>query len=155
MRLEFLFLGKTKNKYCAALVEEYHKRIRHQVQAEIIIIKEKKNSSRQPERIMEQEGEQLLRQIPDHAFLVALDVKGRELSSEKLAGQLSQWEGRAVKSVSFIVGGPYGLTKAVLDRADLILSLSRMTFPHDLARVMLLEQIYRAYGIKAGSGYHK
>jgi len=86
---------------------------------------------------------------------VVLDPGGRQLSSEEFAGMVENWEGQGRQVVSFIIGGPDGLSPAVIARADLLLSLSRMTFTHEMARLLLLEQLYRAYSIKAGTKYHK
>jgi 23S rRNA (pseudouridine1915-N3)-methyltransferase len=102
-----------------------------------------------------EEGKQLLSKIEKKAFVVALDPTGSALTSEQLAEKIELWENQAYPIIIFLIGGPTGLSNEVQERADFILSLSQMTFTHEMARFILLEQLYRAFSIKAGSKYHK
>ncbi|MEW6500537.1 MAG: 23S rRNA (pseudouridine(1915)-N(3))-methyltransferase RlmH [Thermodesulfobacteriota bacterium] len=155
MRFEFLFFGKPKAAYLATGIDDFAGRLRHYAEISIKILKEQKGNDREAERVLAKEGEELLRHIAKGSHVVALDVGGREYSSEQLAETITRWEGQGITQVAFLIGGPLGLAPAVRERADLLLSLSRLTFTHDLARLLLLEQLYRAYTIKAGTGYHK
>ena len=112
--------------------------------------KRKHNSS-----LKEEEGDLLLRSIPRGALIVALDSRGIQLTSESFSKKIENWEIRGTKQVSYLIGGPDGLSQKVTDSADLLLSLSRMTFTHEMVRLFLIEQLYRAYTIKAGEKYHK
>lgn len=156
VKLEFLFPGKTRESYLAAGIEDFHKRLRHYAQADIKIIKGKKWSNKEPEaKIKEEEGGLLLAGVQQPSLIIALDRAGHQVSSEDLAALLTQWEEQGRRSVSFLIGGPLGLSETVLRQAEMTLALSRMTFTHEMARLLLLEQVYRAYSIKAGTGYHK
>jgi len=155
VRFELLFSGKPKAAYLAAGIDDFAGRLRHYADVSVKILKERKGNDREAERVLAKEGEELLRHIAKGGYVVALDVVGREYSSEQLAEVITNWEGQGINQVTFIIGGPQGLAPAVRQRADLLLSLSRFTFTHDLARLLLLEQLYRAYTIKAGTGYHK
>lgn len=155
MRFEFLFPGKPKAAYLAAGIDDFAGRLRHYTEITVKILKEQKGNDRESERLLAKEGTELLRHVGKGVYLVALDVGGRAFSSEELAECITRWEHQGISQVSFIIGGPLGLSPAVRERADLLLSLSRLTFTHDMARLLLLEQLYRAYTIKAGTGYHK
>ena len=122
---------------------------------ELVEIKVKNSSARSDSEIKAQESSQLDRRATEGSYRIALDSRGQQLSSEKFAALITELENRAVKNVSFIIGGPLGLAEEQLHKADLVLSLSTMTFTHDMTRLILLEQIYRAYTIKAGTSYHK
>lgn len=157
MRLIFLFLGKTREPFFAEGIDEYSGRLAHYVPVEIKVIKERKGTGANlpAAELKKEEGLLLARNVQQPTLLVALDERGRALSSVALAEQLGQWENQGQKSVTFLLGGPSGLSPEILRTSDLVLSLSAMTFPHEMARLVLLEQVYRAYTIKAGSGYHK
>lgn len=155
MRFEFLFFGKPKAAYLATGIDDFVGRLGHYAEISIKTLKEQKGNDREGERVLAKEGEELLRHIAKGSYVVALDVGGREYSSEQLAEVITRWEGQGVNQVTFVIGGPLGLAASVRERADLLLSLSRLTFTHDLARLLLVEQLYRAYAIKAGTGYHK
>lgn len=154
MRLELLFPGKTKEAYLKKGIDDFSERLSHYVKTDFKIIKDR-SGSQDTARAMRLEGEQLLENCSKSAWVVVLDPGGRQLSSEEFAGMVENWEGQGRQVVSFIIGGPDGLSPAVIARADLLLSLSRMTFTHEMARLFLLEQLYRAYSIKAGTKYHK
>lgn len=154
MRLEFVFPGKTKESYLIEGIEDFRKRLGHYVKTDFRIIKDR-GGSKDPVRAKMYEGEQLLEYCSKSSFKVALDPQGKELTSEDLASLVGKWENQGRQVISFIIGGPEGLSRAVLDCADMVLSLSKMTFTHEMARLLMLEQLYRAYSIKAGSKYHK
>lgn len=116
-------------------------------------VKRKKGWTEVQER--QEEGRVLLASLPPITVKVVLDSSGKQLSSEELAVLISRWEQEGRKQASFLIGGPTGHSQDVLDQADFLLSLSRMTFTHDMVRLFLLEQLYRAYTIKAGEKYHK
>ena len=156
MRYEFLFLGKTREKYLELGILDFHKRLSRYVEIDIRVLKEKKAGEGQPEsKLKEQEGNLLLSRISPGALVVALDPGGRMLASEELAAQLAQWETAGRRIISFVIGGHLGLPPEVLSRADFVLSLSLMTFTHEMTRLFLFEQLYRARTILAGTGYHK
>jgi 23S rRNA (pseudouridine1915-N3)-methyltransferase len=108
-----------------------------------------------PAELMRREGEKLRQALPDTDRLVALDVTGKQMDSEAFAGLLGGWRDDGIRELAFVIGGANGLDAALLDRADMRLSLGRMTWPHMLARVMLAEQLFRAASILAGHPYHK
>ncbi|OGR07075.1 MAG: hypothetical protein A2511_11125 [Deltaproteobacteria bacterium RIFOXYD12_FULL_50_9] len=156
MRYELLFLGKTREKYLEQGIEDFYKRLSRYVEIDIRVLKERKAGGSEPAAVVkEQEGRVLLSRITPGALLVALDPGGRQLDSEELAKQLDQWEQDGRRLISFLIGGHLGLTSEVLARADFVLSLSRMTFTHEMTRLLLFEQLYRARTILAGTGYHK
>ena len=155
MRLELLFLGKTREAYLASGIKDYLKRLSHYIKVEIITVKEGKIKKGESENIIiEKESRSLLQNVQG-SYFVCLDRTGKQLDSLQLAGQLQNWEMQGLKKISFIIGGPLGLSADILKKADLVLSLSRMTFTHEMARLLLMEQLYRACTIKAGEKYHK
>ena len=153
MKHQVLLLGKIKDTFIEEGVKEYFGRLQHYTKIELCYLKAKgkKNSV----LTTEQEGDLLLANVPSGSTVVVLDVAGKMLSSEDLADQISRWENRSIKEICFIIGGPLGLSREVIAAADLRLSFSRMTFTHDMVRLLLIEQLYRAYTIKAGEKYHK
>jgi 23S rRNA (pseudouridine1915-N3)-methyltransferase len=156
VRFEFLFLGKTGEKFLAAGIDHFLARLRHYVTLEVRTIKEKKWSPQETEdRIRDEEGKLLQARINRPSLVVALDPGGRQLSSEELAALLAKWQNEGQRSISFLIGGPLGLSSRLIAEADLVLALSRMTFTHEMARLLLMEQLYRACTILAGTGYHK
>ena len=137
LRITLLCVGRMKEKYFAEALREYGKRLRRYCAFELTELQERGGA--------EKEGAELLARIPAGAYVVALCVEGRALSSTELASLLGEKSLAGVSRLCFIVGGSEGLSDAVKERADLRLSMSEMTFPHHLARVMLAEQIYRAF----------
>lgn len=152
---ELVFLGKTKEDFIAAGIAEYAARLQHYTRLSLQVLKERKHNGVSGSAAIEAEGDLFLAAIPAGAVSVALDVGGQQLSSEKFAALIDGWEQRGVKKASYLIGGFAGLAPKVLARADFRLSLSAMTFTHDMARLLLVEQLYRAYTIKAGENYHK
>ncbi|MBU1565388.1 MAG: 23S rRNA (pseudouridine(1915)-N(3))-methyltransferase RlmH [Proteobacteria bacterium] len=154
MKHELLFLGKIKEKFIADGVEEYASRLRHYTSLSITLIKEKGKMRGQLSAI-DLEGALLLQAVPPGSMVVVLDSRGKQFSSEALSRQIDEWEMKGIKQVCYLVGGPEGHSSNVVQAADLLLSLSLMTFTHDMTRMLLVEQLYRAYTIKAGEKYHK
>jgi len=159
MNLTIISVGKLKEKYLKEGINEYLKRLSKYAKVEIIEVPDEKApenlSQREEENIKDKEGQNILKHIKDNMFVVALDIQGKHLSSEEFAQFLSQRAIEGKSSIAFIIGGSIGLSKSVLNRADFKLSFSKMTFPHQLMRLILLEQIYRAYRIISGEPYHK
>ena len=155
VRIELVFLGKTREKYLAAGIEDFIKRLSRYTRLEIKIIKDKQQQKKLSEnKVKENEGRDLLAAVKS-SYLVCLDRTGKKIDSEGLARQIKKWEMQGRKSVCFLIGGPLGFAPAVLKQADLVLSFSPMTFTHEMIRLLLLEQLYRAYTINAGEKYHK
>ncbi len=159
MKITVLTVGKIKEKYFTAAIAEYSKRLSRYCKLEIIEVADEKTPDKAPEainlQIKEKEGERLLANIKDDAYVIALAIEGKELSSEQLAQKISQLTLNGKSHLVFIIGGSLGLSEAVMKRADYKLSFSPMTFPHQLMRVILLEQVYRAFKINTGEPYHK
>jgi len=152
MKHELIFLGKTKDNFIAQGIENYASRLKHYSQVSVKTLKEKKTGG---QANIEEEGRQLLDAVPGGWLTVALDSRGRQYTSEDFAELISGWEQRGVKGVCYLIGGPTGLSPEVVEGADVCLSLSKMTFTHDMVRMLLMEQLYRAYTIKNGEKYHK
>ena len=155
LRFEMLFLGKTKEAYLAAGIRDYARRLAYYVQTDIVTIKEKKHQKGEPENLRIETESQNLLQSAKGTYVVCLDRGGIGIDSLELAAWLQRWEMQAQKKISFIIGGPLGLSSDSLKWADLVLSLSPMTLTHEMTRLLLLEQLYRACTIKAGEKYHK
>ena len=155
MRLELLFLGKTKEPYLAAGIGDYVKRLSHYLKLEIKTVKEGRIKKGEPEKFLIEKESAILLQSVQGDYLVCLDRTGKQMDSVALAKQLERWEMMGPKKISIVIGGPLGLSATILKKADLVLSLSSMTLTHEMARLLLLEQLYRACTIKAGEKYHK
>lgn len=147
MKIELICVGTLKEKYWKAAVEEYKKRLTAYGNLSIVEIKEAPS----PER----EGASILLKIKERSFVIALDIRGKSMSSEAFASYMSHLALHGKSHITFIIGGSNGLSGDVLKRADLRLSFSEMTYPHQLMRVILLEQIYRSYKINNNEIYHK
>jgi 23S rRNA (pseudouridine1915-N3)-methyltransferase len=155
MKLDLLLLGKTKDAYIEQGIQEYSGRLKHYTSINLTTLKVKKKKGWTDEQARQEEGRVLLGSVPPAAVKIVLDSGGKQITSEELAALISKWEQEGRKQASFLIGGPTGHSKEVLQQADCLLSLSRMTFTHDMVRLFLLEQLYRAYTIKAGEKYHK
>lgn len=159
MKITVIAVGKIKEKFYTDAIAEYSKRLSRYCRLEIIQVADEKTpdgaSEGQERQIKEKEGSRILAQIKDGAYVIALAVQGTMLSSEQLAGKLNQLGIAGQSQIVLIIGGSLGLSDEVLKRADYHLSFSPMTFPHQLMRVILLEQIYRSYRIISGEPYHK
>jgi 23S rRNA (pseudouridine1915-N3)-methyltransferase len=147
LHVTFLCVGKMKEKYLAEALEEYRKRLTRFCLFEVTELPECGS--------LEKEGAALLPRIPSGAFPVALCVEGKSMTSEGLAALMQERALAGISRICFIIGGSEGLAGTVKERAEILLSLSEMTFPHHLARVMLAEQVYRAFTILQGCRYHK
>lgn len=159
MNLTILCIGKLKERYWTEAVCEYSKRLSRCCDLSVEELKEEKApqnpSLAEEEAVKQEEGRRMLSRIREHSFVIALDVRGKALSSEDLASQMEQLAVEGNSSLTFLIGGSLGLSEAVLSRADFRLSFSRMTFPHQMMRVILLEQIYRSFKIIRKETYHK
>jgi 23S rRNA (pseudouridine1915-N3)-methyltransferase len=155
LRLELLFLGKTKEKYLATGIDDYARRLSHYLKVEIKTLKEGKTKKGKPGKFLIEEESNTLMKNVQGSYLVCLDRTGIEMDSLALAAQFGRWEMQGLKKISFVIGGPLGLSEAILKKANLVLSISQMTFTHEMTRLFLLEQLYRACTIKAGEKYHK
>ena len=158
-RVTLLCVGKLKEKFYIEAAAEYQKRLSRFCKLEIVELPEERlpedPSPAQIEGALFKEAERIRAKLPPSCTLAALCVEGRERSSEDLARLLAQWAGGGESRAVFLIGGSFGLHASLKAQAAERLSMSPMTFPHHLARVMLLEQIYRAYQINAGTRYHK
>jgi 23S rRNA (pseudouridine1915-N3)-methyltransferase len=161
MKITILCVGSLKEPYWREALAEYAKRLDRFCTLEIQEIPEKKlpanAGAAQEQRVIEDESRRLAEKIPasPQAQVVALAIRGKALSSEELAGRIGEWTLSGKSELVFLIGGSLGLSQTLLDRADLRLSFSPMTFPHQLMRILLLEQVYRAFKINANQPYHK
>lgn len=156
MRLRFIVVGKMKSAWCAALVEEYLSRLSRFVRCEVTVAREATGSTAtDPRRTQEYEALTLLAAIPTEAFVILLDVAGESVTSQELAERLRRHQDTGTKEICFVVGGHSGVAASIKNRADWTWSLSKLTFTHELARVLLAEQVYRAYTILNGFPYSK
>jgi 23S rRNA (pseudouridine1915-N3)-methyltransferase len=150
MKFRFLWVGKTKNKSYLALQEEYLQRLSHFVKCEIVEVRDAG-----PGETKETEGKRLIEKLNHSSFVCLLGVKGRQITSHDLGAEVERWQNAAHKEVVLMIGGADGISQEVADRADTVLSLSFLTFTHEMARVVLLEQLYRAFTIIKGYPYQK
>ncbi|WP_426351069.1 23S rRNA (pseudouridine(1915)-N(3))-methyltransferase RlmH [Alloiococcus sp. CFN-8] len=159
MNITIISVGKLKEKYLKLAIEEYSKRLQRYCKLDIIELNDEKTpdnaSEKEEEQIKDKEGKAILKVIKDNSYVIALDLKGKMLSSEEFASLIQDSTVRGISSFTFVIGGSLGISREVLNRADYKLCFSKMTFPHQLFRVMLLEQIYRGYRINNGEPYHK
>jgi 23S rRNA (pseudouridine1915-N3)-methyltransferase len=153
MRLRFIWVGKTKDEHMRALVEEFLQRLERFVRCEVMVL-ESSRAQGAAEGI-EDESRRILSALRKDAMTILLDVEGREWSSPGLAAEVEKWQNAGTKEVAFIIGGHNGVSSEVGRRANLRWSLSRLTLTHEMARVLLVEQLYRAYTIIHGWPYHK
>ena len=157
--IRIICVGKLKEKFYTAAADEYVKRLGAYCKLSVLeLLEERLNDRPSPAQIdaaLDKEGDRILAKIPAGAVVIALCVEGTPLSSEELAKKLETWTVQGNSQFVFLIGGSYGMHQKVKQRAALRLSMSPMTFPHHLARVMVLEQVYRAFKINEGSGYHK
>lgn len=150
MKFRFVWIGKTKDKNWKTLQDEYLKRLSHFVKCEIAEIKD--SAKHEGSEI---EGKRILEMLNPKTFAVLLDVQGKAISSHQLSAEIDRWQTVGYKEVTFIIGGFEGVSETIRERADYLLSLSFLTFTHEMARVVLLEQLYRGYSILKGFPYQK
>ncbi len=159
MNIDIVCVGKVKERYLRDAIDEYRKRLSRFAKVDVIEVADEKTPEHASDtlnaQIKEKEGERILKHLRDGAFVVALAIEGDQLTSEQLAARIAQWGLPGVSHLQFVIGGSLGLDPRVLRRANMLLSFSKMTFPHQLMRVILLEQIYRAFKINAHEPYHK
>ncbi|PYS81182.1 MAG: hypothetical protein DMF67_17785 [Acidobacteria bacterium] len=154
MRLRLIWTGKTRNEHLRALADDYLKRLSRFVRCEVVELRE--CTAADERACLEEEGKRILGALASDALAVLLDVGGpTRWSSEELAAQVEGWQGRSVKEVAFVVGGHLGISDEVRRRADVRWSLSPLTLTHEMARVLVAEQLYRAYTITRGLPYQK
>jgi 23S rRNA (pseudouridine1915-N3)-methyltransferase len=159
VNISIIAVGKLKEKYLKSGIDEYLKRLSSYAKVEIIEIPDEKApeelSPSEMEQVKQKEGEKLLSKLSQDTYVIALAIDGKMKSSEELADTLDKLATYGKSKVAFIIGGSLGLSNEVLQRADEKLSFSRMTFPHQLMRLILIEQIYRAFRINRNEPYHK
>lgn len=158
MKITIVCAGKIKEKYLTTGINEFLKRLKPMANVEILEIHEEKMpenpSEAEKEQVLQKEGEKLLKLVPSGSYLFVLDVYGEELSSEELAAKIDKLGLSGKSSLTFLIGGAFGLSREVRQAADMKLSFSRMTFTHQMVRLLLTEQIYRAFKINRGEKYH-
>lgn len=156
MQIKFLWVGKTKNSSMRSLVSDYLERIRHLVPCEVIETRElAKRRSLSVAELVAEEGKELARHIPESGRVVVLDETGKQFTSEAFAGWLAAEQNTGARVLTFVIGGPEGLNPMISGRANLILSMGKMTWTHEMCRVLLLEQVYRALCILRNIPYHR
>lgn len=159
MNISIITVGKLKEKYLKDGIDEYKKRLSRYCSIDIIEVPDEKApetlSEKEEEQVKIKEGQGILRYIKDGTYVIALDLKGRMLSSEEFSIFLGDLGISGNSNIAFIIGGSLGLSQEVLNRADYKLSFSKMTFPHQVMRLILLEQVYRGFRIMKGEPYHK
>lgn len=159
MKITLITVGKIKEKFFRDAADEYGKRLSRYCKLDIREAADEKTPEKasqiQCEQILQKEGERILKLMPEDAFVITLEIEGRRLTSEAFASQIERLGVNGTSHIAFVIGGSIGLHNSIKKRADLAVSFSDMTFPHQLMRVVLLEQIYRAYRIMQGEPYHK
>lgn len=159
MNISIITVGKLKEKYLKLGMEEYVKRLSAYAKVEIVEVADEKAPEELSElemiQVKQKEGERILAKISPDTYVIALAIKGKMQSSEELADRLDKLATYGKSKIAFVIGGSLGLSDEVLQRSNEQLSFSRMTFPHQLMRLILLEQIYRAFRINRGEPYHK
>ena len=159
MKITLITVGKIKEKFFRDAADEYGKRLSRYCKLDIREAADEKTpekaSQSQCEQILQKEEERILKLMPEDAFVITLEIEGRRLTSEAFASQIERLGVNGTSHIAFVIGGSLGLHNSIKKRADLAVSFSDMTFPHQLMRVVLLEQIYRAYRIINREPYHK
>ncbi|MFS0749834.1 23S rRNA (pseudouridine(1915)-N(3))-methyltransferase RlmH [Oceanobacillus sp. 1P07AA] len=159
MNITIVSVGKLKEKYLKQGIDEYKKRLNAYAKASIIEVADEKApetmSEAEMKEVKRKEGERILSHIAPDAFVITLEIEGKMLGSEQLAKKLDELATYGKSKVVFVIGGSLGISLDVQKRSDLALSFSKMTFPHQLMRLVLLEQVYRSFRINRGEPYHK
>lgn len=159
MYITLLCVGKIKERYWQQAIEEYSKRLSKYHQFKILTVADEKDPAQESEKaitaLKDREAERLLKHIRDDDFVITLEIAGKALDTLALADTLRRWESTGRTHLIFVIGGSYGLGDAVLKRSDFALSFSKLTFPHQLMRVIFVEQLYRCARINSGQKYHK
>ena len=158
MKVTLICVGKVKEKFYRDAIKEYEKRLGAYIKLNTIEISDEKvkvENDSEIALVMEKEGNNILSKIKDNQYVITLEILGKNLSSEEFASKIDNLMLTGKSDVTLVIGGSYGLSDSVKKRSDFALSFSRMTFPHQMMRVVLLEQVYRAYRIITGASYHK
>ena len=158
MKITLICVGKVKEKFYRDAIKEYEKRLGAYIKLNTIEISDEKVKVENDSEIalaMEKEGNNILSKIKDNQYVITLEILGKNLSSEEFALKIDNLMLTGKSDIALVIGGSYGLSDSVKKRSDFALSFSRMTFPHQMMRVVLLEQVYRAYRIITGASYHK
>ncbi|MGG4383763.1 23S rRNA (pseudouridine(1915)-N(3))-methyltransferase RlmH [Priestia megaterium] len=159
MNISIITIGKLKEKYLKQGIQEYLKRLSSYAKVEIIELADEKApenlSESEMEQVKQKEGERILAKISDDTHVIALAIKGKQKSSEELAKEIDSLATYGKSKIAFVIGGSLGLSSEVMKRSNAALSFSKMTFPHQLMRLVLVEQIYRAFRIIRNEPYHK
>jgi len=155
MKLRFVWIGKTKRAPIKELIQEYLDRIGKFAGVEVAEMRDRDDVAGDARRIIDKEGKDILSRVGSDPYVMALDQRGRELDSIKLAELIEKHRLAGTKQMTFVIGGPNGLSDAVRERADFVLAMSRMTLTHELARLLLVEQVYRAFAIIHDLPYQK
>lgn len=158
MKVTLICVGKVKEKFYRDAIKEYEKRLGAYIKLNTIEISDEKVKVENDSEIalaMEKEGNNILSKIKDNQYVITLEILGKDLSSEEFASKIDNLMLTGKSDAALVIGGSYGLSDSVKKRSDFALSFSRMTFPHQMMRVILLEQVYRAYRIITGASYHK
>lgn len=152
--LRVMWVGKTQHRFVSEGVEYYRKLLNPICPLEFVEIKNAGHSGREPQEGIRREGAALLKRIDKEDLVILLDEKGKELTTRQWAEDLGRQRGESGRSTCFIIGGAYGVEDSVRQRADHTIALSRLTFPHQLVRIVLMEQLYRMFSLLSGGGYH-
>ncbi len=159
MKITLITVGKIKERFYREAAAEYEKRLSRYCKLEIVQVEDEKTPDKAgtalDDAVRQREAERILRYVREEAYVVTLEIQGKMYDSEEFAGEIDRLTNRGISHIQFIIGGSLGLHEEVCKRADLAVSFSKMTFPHQLMRVILLEQIYRAFRIINGEPYHK
>lgn len=159
MKIKLVTIGKLKEKYLKEGIAEYSKRLSRFTKVEIIeLVDEKtpdKASQLENQQILAKEGERILSKIADREFVIALAIEGQQFPSEKFSLVIEDASIKGFSNITFIIGGSLGLSSQIKERANILMSFGKLTLPHQLMRLVLIEQIYRAFMIQQGSPYHK
>ena len=159
VKVTVISVGKVKDKYLKLGIDEFKKRLSRFCKLELIEVKDEpideESSDNDLDIVRKKEGKHILNKLPDSAYIIVTDIEGREMKSEQLADKIQSIMTYRQSHITFIIGGSVGISDEVKKSCDLILSLSKMTFPHQLFKLILLEQIYRAFKINANESYHK
>ncbi len=159
MNIKIIAVGKIKEKYIEEAIKEFSKRLSRYCNLMIIEVDDEKApenlSQKEMDLVKQREGQRILSKIPQNSFIISLEIQGREISSEELSKKMEDIMISGINDITFIIGGSLGLWDEIRNRSDYRLSFSKMTFPHQLMRLILLEQIYRSWKIMKNEPYHK
>lgn len=159
MNITIIGVGKIKEKFMREGIKEYSKRLSRYCKLKIIEVADERApenlSPKEMEIIKEKEGERIFSKLPKNSYIITLDIKGKKISSEDFSKEIGDLKLEGINNITFIIGGSLGVSEEILSKSDFKLSFSKMTFPHQLMRLVLLEQVYRSFRIMKGEPYHK